>query len=127
MVRVVPRSSFSQAPSPFPDQRVARLLSTALAGTLPSFVLAVTAEPAGVISTNAGVAVGGGVRVATGVGVGVGLGVGVAVGDGVGVTVGTGVGVRVGVGVGVGATAVEAKMLISVTLLKLFTVFMCPT
>jgi hypothetical protein len=34
------------------DQRVARVLSTALAGTLPSFVLAVTAEAPGVTSTD---------------------------------------------------------------------------
>jgi hypothetical protein len=49
-------------------------LSTVLPGTLPSLVLAVTADAAGVIS----VAVGG-----VGVGV-IGVGVGVAVGAGVG-------------------------------------------
>jgi hypothetical protein len=48
---------------------VARLLSTVLPGTLPSLVLAVTAEAAGVISR----------RPPTGVGVGVARGVGVAV------------------------------------------------
>jgi hypothetical protein len=50
-VRVVPRSSWIQAPSPQPDQRVARLLSIVLAGTLPSLVLAVTAPAPGVTST----------------------------------------------------------------------------
>src|SRR5262245_43204302 len=47
-----PRSSWIHAPLPLPDQRVARLPSTTLAGRFPSFVLAVTAEPAGVISVN---------------------------------------------------------------------------
>src|SRR5262245_38264745 len=50
-VRTAPRSRRSQAPSPRPDQRVFRLLSTALPATLVSLVLAVTAEAAGVIST----------------------------------------------------------------------------
>jgi hypothetical protein len=49
-VRTAPRSKRIQAPSPKPDQRVARLLSTALPATLVSLVLAVTAEAAGVIS-----------------------------------------------------------------------------
>jgi hypothetical protein len=75
------------------DQRVPRLSSTVLAGTLPSFVLAVTPEAPGVSSTT-----GGG-------------GSGVFVGNGVGVDVGAVVGVGVAVG-----TLTPAKTLISVTL-----------
>jgi hypothetical protein len=45
-----PRSNFTQAPSPLPDQRVARLLSTVPAPTLVSLVLVVTPEAAGVTS-----------------------------------------------------------------------------
>src|SRR5205809_102146 len=45
-----PMSSWSHAPSPLPDQRVARLLSTTLPGTLVSLVLAVTPEAPGVTS-----------------------------------------------------------------------------
>jgi hypothetical protein len=84
----------SQAPSALPDQRVARLPSTVLAGRLPSFVLAVTAEAGGVISVSTPGAV-----------VGVGVGVG-----------STGLGVAVGVGVGQTSHAAAPKMLTSVTL-----------
>src|SRR5262245_14521829 len=80
-VYVDPRLKRIQAPSPLPDQRVARLLSTTLAGTLPSLVLAVTALPATGIS-----------KIPPGTGVGVRVGVGV-----------TGAPVAVGVGVGVPA------------------------
>src|SRR5687767_14164353 len=100
-VRVAPRSSCSQAPSPLPDQRVARLLSTALPGTLPSFVLAVTPEAPGVISDVAG-------------GVGVGVGVGVADGE-------------VGVGVGVGGVVPpDCQISISVTLFHVLTLLPWP-
>src|SRR5262245_43522930 len=109
-VRVVPRSYWIQAPSPLPDQRVVRLLSTVLAGTLVSLVFAVTPAPPGVTSTG----------VPPGVGVVVGVAVGVAVGVGVGVDVGVGVGVAVGVG------PLGAKMLTSVTLLKVEVVAPCP-
>src|ERR1044071_4091134 len=56
-----PRSSVSEAPSPLPDQRVVRLPSTALAGTLPSLVLAVTLVIGSFTSVlgGVGVAVGG--------------------------------------------------------------------
>src|SRR5687768_15947320 len=85
-VFTLPRSRRSQAPSPLPDQRVAMLLSTALAGTLPSSVLAIAHTPdhrVGVIRMHA-----------PGVGVGVAVPVGVGVG-GTGVLVGVGV---IGVG-----------------------------
>src|SRR5690349_4376159 len=85
-LRTLPRSSLIHSPSPTADQRVARLLSTTLPGTLASLVLAVTADAPGVTSTSFGGTVG----------VRVGVGVGVAVG--VGVTVGTGVGVRSALG-----------------------------
>ena len=95
-------------PSPSPDQRVARSLSTVFAGRLPSLVLAVTAEPEGVISTNEpdGVAVG--LGVATGVRVGVAVGVGVGVGPAV--PVGVGVGVCRGVGVGAGGAPADGEL-----------------
>src|SRR5690349_5035625 len=48
--RTMPRSYCAHCPSPLADQRVPRLLSTVFAGVLPSFVLAVTAEPGGVTS-----------------------------------------------------------------------------
>jgi hypothetical protein len=66
-VRGEPRSSSSHWPSPLADQRVDRLSSTALPGTFPSFVLAITPEAPGVMSVN----------VPPGVGVAVGTGVGV--------------------------------------------------
>src|SRR5687767_6756824 len=91
-VRLVPRSYLIQWPSPFADQRVDRLLSTVLPGTLPSFVLAVTEPEPGVTSTSppGGVV---GVGVAVGPGPVVGVGEGVAVGPG---DVGVGVGVALG-------------------------------
>jgi hypothetical protein len=90
MVRLVPRSYLIQCPSPFADQRVDRLLSTVLPGTLPSFVLAVTEPEPGVTSTSPpGGVVGVGVAVGPG---DVGVGVGVALGGFVGVGVGVGVG-----------------------------------
>src|SRR5687768_7219692 len=98
-VRTAPRSKRIQAPSPFPDQRVPRLLSTVAAATLLSLVLAETEEPESAASEQAAV-VGRGVGDA--VGVVVGRGVGVVVGLGVGVAVGRGVGVGVGLGVAVG-------------------------
>src|SRR5689334_19458702 len=53
------RSQRSQAPSPKPDHRVPRLLSTVRLATLaPSAVLAVTAEAGGVTSWAIGVGVG---------------------------------------------------------------------
>src|SRR5688500_5216260 len=77
-VRSEPRSYWIQVPSPLPDHRVARSLSTVLPGTLASLVLAVTPEAGGVMSVKS--PAGGFV----GVGVGVGVGVdGVAVGVGV--------------------------------------------
>src|SRR5437762_194852 len=97
-VRTVPRSSLIHCPSPLADQRVDQLLSTALPGTLPSLVLAVTPAAPGVTSTSAGgtgVAVGAEVAVGRGVGVGVAPGIGVAVAVGRGVAVGTGVGAGV--------------------------------
>src|SRR5688500_15256916 len=48
--REVPRSNWIHCPSPFADQRVARLLSTVFWGRLPSWVLALTAAPVGGIS-----------------------------------------------------------------------------
>jgi hypothetical protein len=102
-VWVEPRSYWIHAPSPFPDHRVVRFASTVFAGRLPSFVLAVTAEPPGVISVWLGTGVG--------VRVGVGLGVGVAVGTGVGVMVGA---------------VAPPKTLISVTLLNVEVVALCP-
>jgi hypothetical protein len=79
-VYIAPRSYWIQAPSPLPDQRVDRLLSTVLPGTFPSFVFAVTPEADGVISTTPGCVgvVGVGVGVALGGAVGVGVGVGTA-------------------------------------------------
>src|SRR4026209_2081309 len=59
-VAVPPRSRRSQAPSPWPDQRVARLPSTAPAGRLVSLVLAVTADAGGVSSMSSGGGGGGG-------------------------------------------------------------------
>src|SRR5262245_23816769 len=95
-VCVAPRSYWIQAPSPQPDQRVARLLSTVFAGKFPSFVLATTADAPGVTSTKDpdGVAVGVGVGNTTG-DVGVGVAVGRAATVGVGVGVGTGAPVSV--------------------------------
>jgi hypothetical protein len=114
---------------------VDRLLSTVFAGTLPSLVLAVTAVPAGVISTfpvGVGVGVTGvGVGV-SGVGVGVtdvGVAVGVDVAVGVAVSVAVAVGVEVAVDVAVGVAVAEErpKTLTSVTLLNVPTVLPCPT
>jgi hypothetical protein len=48
-LRGVPRSYWIHCPSPLADQRVARLPSTVLPGTLPSFVLAVTPPADGVM------------------------------------------------------------------------------
>src|SRR5687767_5758127 len=93
IVRLVPRSYLIQCPSPFADQRVDRLLSTVLPGTLPSFVLAVTEPAPGVTSTSPPAGV---------VGVGVGVGPVTGVGVGLGVGVGPVPGVAVGLGVGVG-------------------------
>src|SRR5688572_93927 len=98
---VAPRSRRSHCPSPLADQRVDRLLSTALAGTLPSFVLAVTPEAPGVISDVAG---------------GVGVAVGVGVTDG-----------EVGVGVGVGGVPPpDCQISISVTLFQVLTLLPWP-
>src|SRR5688572_18522248 len=94
-----PRLNVIDWPSPLADQRVVRLLSTALAGTFPSFVLAEAPEPPGVISESPGTDVG------------VAVGVGVAPG-----VVGVGVGVAVGGVVGVAVGPAAAKILTSVTL-----------
>jgi len=100
-------------------------LSTAFAGTLPSLVLAVTAEPGGVSSTNVTIGVGVAVGVAVDVAVAVAVGVAVAVAVAAGVAVG--VGVTVGVGVLVAPTG--EKTLISVTLfhVPLGALLPCPT
>src|SRR5688572_21357827 len=105
-VRTEPRSYLIHWPSPLADQRVARLPSTVLRGRLPSWVLAETAAPAGVISPSAAGGVGVGVEVAAGVGVGV---------------------PAIGVGVGVGGTVVPEKTLTSLTLLNVVAVLPCPT
>src|SRR5262245_18327470 len=116
-VFVVPRSKRSHCPSPLADQWVARLPSTVFPGRLPSWVLAVTAPPGGVMSGLPG----------TPVAVGLGVGVGV---DG-GLPVGVAVGVGVGEGIDAGA-AETANTLISVTLFQVLvppalSVAPCPT